>query len=246
EVINWVTVKTFGEKNIFLKACFDTLSSEDMNWARNIAQRYKRGHVKRKKNKIDVTKRNDLQLPEISNAFGWRAETIAYLIYCEWYWLNNDGSRKLLKLLTSICSSKEPFQNRNHNPFGDPKAVMKIFRFKYLLGEKKDAFWSRINRQAVPDGGINRLRVPKVNKCSFIEFVSNRLANFFKKNKYNMLDWPAQSPDLNPIEHLWDHIASKLKDSNNWKAYAEGTGDRDMVEYFTKCHPKPRGNHAPT
>ena len=35
--------------------------------------------------------------------------------------------------------------------------------------------------------------------------------SWFSSNRVKVLDWPAQSPDLNPIEHLWNHLDLKIR-----------------------------------
>ena len=40
---------------------------------------------------------------------------------------------------------------------------------------------------------------------------SNFLKEYFKDKSIEVLDWPSQSPDLNPIENLWAHIKKELR-----------------------------------
>ena len=34
--------------------------------------------------------------------------------------------------------------------------------------------------------------------------------DFLQQNNVNVMNWPALSPDLNPIEHMWDEIQRRL------------------------------------
>ena len=41
---------------------------------------------------------------------------------------------------------------------------------------------------------------------------ANIISNYFSNKKWEILDWPAQSPDLNPIENVWADIKRMIKD----------------------------------
>ena len=38
---------------------------------------------------------------------------------------------------------------------------------------------------------------------------------FLNRNNVNVLPWPAVSPDMNPIEHIWDYLGRKVRPRGN-------------------------------
>lgn len=45
--------------------------------------------------------------------------------------------------------------------------------------------------------------------------VARHTMDLLRANNVNVLDWPAKSPDLSPIEHLWDHMGRKVRERDN-------------------------------
>ena len=66
---------------------------------------------------------------------------------------------------------------------------------------------------------------------------SKLATKWFKDNNIQVQVWPAQSPDLNPIKHLWVHLKNRLKEYSRPPKGVHELWER-VAEEWNKITPK--------
>ena len=89
--------------------------------------------------------------------------------------------------------------------------------------------------------------------------ISAIIKSYFQRNNINVLPWPSQSPDMNPIEHLWGYLKTRVSErllsnikqlksiiKQEWEAIPKELCQKLMnsVERRVEALFKAKGNHT--
>lgn len=108
------------------------------------------------------------------------------------------------------------FSYKGVGPLEEIEGVMDRFVYKNIL-----------NNHMLPYAKKNMPRGWIFQQDNDPKHTSKLISDYLLSKKVRVLEWPAQLPDLNPIEHLWDELGRRIANKNHsnkrdlWKCLCE-------------------------
>ena len=78
---------------------------------------------------------------------------------------------------------------------------------------------AQIYKNIVQDHAVPIIQNSGFNKAAFMQdnapcHKANVVMSYLSEQDFEIMDWPPQSPDLNPIENLWKTLGMKIMETN--------------------------------